>query len=215
MSQLNITIDGRSLTAYEDETILQVALRNDIYIPHLCYHPKLRPIGVCRLCFVEVDSVPVLSCRTKVEENMNIKTTTPEIDDMRRVNIEIIVANHHVTCRGCAAIGHCTLQKLMGKIRLNKRRVLRLRPPSEELPLDTTNPHFNYDPNKCVLCEICVRTCETIQNALYIVGRGYSTHIEFYGDSSKCASCGECVSRCPVGALIPKDQSITKQASSS
>lgn len=215
MSELTITIDGNTLTAHEDETILQVALRNDIYIPHLCYHPDLNPIGVCRLCFVEVDSVPVLSCKTKVENNMNIKTSTPEIDEIRRVNVEILVANHHATCKGCSAIKYCALQKLKGKIRIDKKRVLRLRPPSQKLPLDTTNPYFDYDPNKCILCEICVRTCEGIQNALYVVGRGYSSRIKFYGDSSKCASCGECVSRCPVAGLIPKDQNMPKQASSS
>jgi len=215
MSRINLTIDGRSITAEENETILQVASRHDIYIPHLCHHPDLDPVGVCRLCFVDVDSTPVLSCKTKVENGMKVKTTTPEIEAVRRTNIEVIVANHHATCKGCSAIGKCTLQKLMGHIHLNKKRVLRLRLPAQKVPLDTTNPYFDYDPNKCVLCEICLRTCKTIQDALFIVGRGYAARIAFYGDASRCKSCYQCVARCPVGALIQKNNIEPREAVSS
>ncbi len=94
----------------------------------------------------------------------------------------------------------------MAHLRIDRRRIRRLRLPKEELPLDTSNPFFDYDPNKCVLCNICVQTCEDIHgsSSLYFVGRGYDAKIAFFGDKSRCESCGECVARCQVGALMPK-----------
>jgi len=205
MDKVTLNIDGQEVTADKETTVLQTALHNDIYIPHLCYHPDLKPSGVCRLCMVEIEGKIVFSCRTPVEQGMVIKTKTPEIEKARRTNIEMLVANHHISCRGCPGRGQCALQKIMAFIHIDKKRVRRLRPPKEELPQDNLNPFFDYDPNKCVVCEICVRTCEEIQHALNIVGRGYSTKIAFNGDSSKCESCMECVARCPVAGLIPKE----------
>jgi formate dehydrogenase major subunit len=94
----------------------------------------------------------------------------------------------------------------MANLRIDRRRVRRLRPPKEELPLETLNPCLDYEPNKCVRCGICVQTCEDLfgTSCLYFVERGYGTKITFFGDKSKCESCLECVARCPVGVLIPK-----------
>jgi len=137
------------------KTILEAALQNDIYIPHLCYHPDLESIGACR---------------------------------------------------GCSSSRQCELQRIMAYLHIDRRRIRRLRLPKEDLPKDTSNPFFDYDPNKCVLCGICVQTCEDVQgvSALHFVGRGYDTKIAFFENKSRCESCGECVLRCPVGALIPK-----------
>ena len=211
MNKVTLTIDGQQIVADEEATILQTALNNNIYIPHLCYHPDLSPPAVCRLCVVEVNGEQVFSCRTKVEQGMVVKTRGPDVDKIRRTNVEILVANHHVTCRGCPGSGHCVLQKIMAYIRIDRKRVRRLRPPKEELPRDNSNPFFDYDPNHCVLCELCVHTCEKIQGALNLVGRGYNTKIVFFGDSSKCESCMECVARCPVGALIAKEKNHVSQ----
>lgn len=206
MDNVSLTIDDLSVVANKESTILRAALQNGIYIPHLCFHSDLNPSGVCRLCMVEVEGQVNFSCLTSVKEGMVIKTRTPMIDKVRRTNIEIIVANHHVTCRGCSASGHCELQKIMAYIRIDRKRVRRLRLPNEELPKNNSNPFFYYDPNKCVFCEICVRTCHKIQEALNIVGRGYNSKIAFWGDSSICESCMECVVRCPVGALMKNKQ---------
>ena len=212
MDKVTLTIDDVEVVTDKGTTILQAALQNDIYIPHLCHHPDLKPSGVCRLCIVEVDGETALSCRTPVIEGLSVKTRTPEIDKVRRANIEILVANHHVTCKGCAGTGHCALQKIMAYIRIDRKRVRRLRLPKEELPTDTLNPFFDYDPNKCVLCGICVHTCIPIQHAMNIVGRGPKTKIAFFGDSSLCESCGKCVVRCPVGALISKEKADLRES---
>ena len=212
VDKVTLNIDGLEVVTDKETTVLQTALNNGIYIPHLCYHPDLKPFGICRLCMVDVDGKVVISCRTPVEQGMVVKTRSPVVDKVRRINIEILVANHHVTCRGCPGSGRCALQEIMAYIRIDRKRVHRLRPAKEELPLDNSNPFFDYDPNKCVLCEICVHTCEKIQDGLKVVGRGYSTKIAFFGDSSRCESCGECVARCPVGALIPKENVVLQQS---
>jgi predicted molibdopterin-dependent oxidoreductase YjgC len=201
MDKVALTIDGLEVVTDKETTIFQTAHHNSIYIPHLCYHPHLMPSGICRLCMVEVDGKVVISCRTPVEQGMVVRTRSPEVDKLRRIIIEILVANHHSTCRGCPGSGPCALQKIMGYIRIDRGRVRRLRPTKEELPRNNSNPFFNYDPNKCVLCKICVHTCEKIQGALNVVGRGCSAKMAFFGDSFKCESCKECVARCPVGAL--------------
>ena len=111
MEKVTLTIDDREVVTAEGTSILQAALQSDIYIPHLCYHPELKPAGVCRLCIVESGGEELLSCRTPVREGMVVRTRTPEIDQARRVNIEILVANHHLICKGCAGNKNCVLQQ--------------------------------------------------------------------------------------------------------
>ncbi len=206
MDNVTLTIDDLKVVTDKETSILQAALKNDIYIPHLCYHPDLKPSGVCRLCMVDLGGEVVISCRTPVEPGMVVKTKSSQVDKAVRPVVELLIADHHSTCRGCPSNGHCELQRIMAHLRIDRRRVRRLRLPGEELPLDTSNPVFDYDPNKCAFCGICVQTCQEIQEAgfLYPVGRGYNIKVTFYGDESKCDSCLECVARCPVGALLPK-----------
>ena len=211
MNKVTLTIDDQEIVSEKETTILQAALQNDIYIPHLCYHPDLNPSGVCRLCMVDVDGKVVMSCQTPVEEGMAVKVRSPEVDSIRRTNIEILVADRHLKCRGCPGSGPCKLQKIMGFIRIDRKRVRRLRLPDEELPVDSSNPFFDYDPNHCVLCDICVHICEPIQHAMNVVGRGYGARVAFYGDSSKCEACMACVAACPVGALTASKDSVSQK----
>ena len=211
MGKVTFTIDEQMLEANEGTSVLAAALQNDIYIPHLCYHPELESRGACRLCLVEIDGSLVTACRTPVEADMVIRTNTTKIDRAIRPVVELLIANHHITCRGCPSSGKCQLQKLMAELRIDRRRVRRLRVPEEELPLDTSPPCFDYDPNKCVLCGICIQTCEKIHgtSSLYFLNRGTDTRVAFYGDEAGCASCLECINRCPVGVLLPKQASNT------
>ena len=207
MDKICFSIDGRQVFADKGTTILEVALENDIYIPHLCYHSNLEPRGACRLCMVEVNNGDlVMACRTLAENGMEARTCSANVDKAIRPIVELLITDHHASCRGCPSSGRCELQKIMANLRIDRRRVKRLRPPKEELPLETLNPFLDYDPNKCVRCEICVQTCEDLfgTSYLYFVERGYGIKIAFFGDESKCESCLECVARCPIGVLIPK-----------
>jgi NADH dehydrogenase/NADH:ubiquinone oxidoreductase subunit G len=211
MGKVTLTIDNLALEVDEGTSVLAAALQNDIYIPHLCYHPALEGRGACRLCLVEIDGRLVTACRVPVAPGMVVRTKSPEIDQAIRPVVELLIANHHITCRGCPSSGKCELQKLMARLRIDRRRVRRLRVPEEEFPLDTSPPCFDYDPNKCVLCGICVQTCQDLHGtgSLYFLNRGTDTRVAFYGDESRCTSCMECVKRCPVGVLLPKQNKST------
>lgn len=212
MAGVNIEIDEKKILVEEGTSILEAALNNKIFIPHLCYHPDLKPAGSCRLCLVEINGGKIVtSCRTKVKEGMSIKTNTDVLDKIRRPIVEMIIANHHMDCKDCLKKGQCQLQRIMGFMKIDKTRIKRLRLPDKEIPIDTSNPFFYRDHNKCVLCGICVRTCKEIvgMNSIEFAGRGVNTKIATFGDKpiaeSNCISCGECVVRCPVGALIIRD----------
>jgi len=206
-----LTIDGLEIAADPGMTLLEAALASGIYIPHLCYHPDLEPVGVCRLCMVEIEGRGLtLACRAPVEPGLVVKTESPEIDAVRRIAAELLIVNHHADCLACAKNDQCELQRIALYVGIDEARLERLRRAEREIPIDTSNPFFDHDPNKCVLCGICVRTCEEIQGvgAIDFAFRGYDTIISTFGNKpiaqSRCESCGECVVRCPVGALRPK-----------
>ncbi len=211
MEKISIRIDDKDILTPKGATIIEAALANNIYIPHLCYHPDLKPAGSCRVCLVELDDGKLASsCRTPVKDGMVIKTKSPKLDKVRRPIIEMIMANHHMDCRNCLKKGRCVLQRIRAYMKIDKKSVKCLRLSKDELPVDDSNPFFIRDHNKCVLCGICVRTCQEIQrlSAIDFAGRGDKTKIATFGDKpiaqSACVSCGECVIRCPVGAMVLK-----------
>jgi len=211
VDKIRLTIDGLEIAAEPAVTVMEAALQNDIYIPHLCYHPDLEPVGVCRLCMVEIEGRGLtLSCRTPVQEGLVVWTESPQVTEVRRVAAELLIVNHHADCLACAKNDQCELQRIAAYVGIDQQRLARLRHPEKTVPLDTSNPFFDRDPNKCVLCGICVRTCKQLQgiSAIDFAFRGYDTTISTFGDKplaeSCCESCGECVVRCPVGALTAK-----------
>ncbi|MFW6139429.1 MAG: formate dehydrogenase subunit alpha [Spirochaetota bacterium] len=212
MDKLTLTIDGAAVQAKKGATILEAALENNIYIPHLCYHPDLAPAGVCRLCLVEIDGKKIdISCKTSAQDGMYIKTDTPEIERIRRVTTELLIINHPQDCLSCAQNDQCELQKVANYVGIDEKRLERLRGEQKSLPVDDSNPFFVYDKNKCVLCGICVRTCDDIVGVsnFEFAYRGYNAIVSTFDNKpmleSRCVSCGECVQRCPVGALSIKD----------
>ena len=208
---ITLTIDGLRLTASVNSTILETALENGIYIPNLCYHPDLKPIGVCRLCMVEVKGRGITTaCNTQVEEGLEILTENPEINQIRTTAVKLLLANHPSDCLNCNKDNQCELQKIAAFVGIDHDSMKNMVRTTRILPIDHSNPFFDFDPNKCVLCGICVRTCDEIQGVFAIdyANRGYDTVISTFGNNpfieSECESCGECVIRCPVGALAIK-----------
>ncbi len=212
MKKVTITIDALEIKADKGMTVLEAALANNLYIPHLCHHPDLKPVGACRLCMVEIEGRGMTtSCNTPVEDGIVVKTDTPEINKVRRIAVELTVVNHRGNCLTCAKDTDCELQRAANYVGVETERLRRLRNTGSTRPIDTSNPFFTRDPNKCVLCGICVRTCREIQGvgAIDFAFRGFNTTVATFGNKpivdSRCESCGECVVRCPVGALVPKN----------
>ena len=163
MDKLNLVIDGVEVSATEGTTILEAATANGIYIPHLCFHPDLKPVGICRLCMVEIDEKRIdVSCKTPVQEGMRVRTETEELTKIRKVAVELLLANHPTDCLSCSENTKCDLQRVASYIGIDERRMKLLRRTTKTLEIDSSNPFFDYDPNRCVLCGICVRTCADI-----------------------------------------------------
>jgi formate dehydrogenase (NADP+) alpha subunit len=212
MKKVTLTIDGLKVRADQGSTVLQAALANGLYIPNLCNHPDLVPAGLCRVCVVKVDDWKItISCKLPVKEGMVISTEDPEVQRIRKSTVELLVANHPMTCLTCSRDANCELQRVASYVGINQDDLKRYRRSVRQLPLDSSNPFFDVDHSKCILCGICVRTCDELQNinAIDYVRRGVNTSIGTLGNKpiadSRCESCGECVVRCPVAALSPKD----------
>lgn len=213
--QLKFTIDGQEVIAEKGMSVLDAALANDIYIPHLCYHPDLESVGSCRLCGVEVDGGNmVMSCMTPAKEGIDVKTDSEAIHRARKVAMELLILDHDMDCLACEAADDCELLKVAAYLGIEPEDLQDLRPLGRDLPIDESNPFFLFDPNKCILCGICVRTCDEIVGlgALGYINRGFQTVVGTFGDKgfldSICESCGECITRCPVGALAPKEPQL-------
>ena len=208
--QVSLIIDDVEVRAAPGATVLEAALAAGIYIPHLCHHPDLKPVGVCRLCMVDIAGRgPAPSCVVPAEPGMTVRTDSPQVNSIRRVAAELLIANHPGECLACAKNNRCELQRIAAYVGLGPERLARLRRPEMNRPVDHSNPFFKFDPNQCVLCGICVRTCDEIVGvaAIDFAFRGFKTTISTFGNApwaeSRCVSCGECVVRCPVEALLP------------
>lgn len=201
-----ITINGMRIEVAEGTTVLEAARLLDIPIPTLCHHPKLTPFGGCRLCIVEIKGIPrpVTSCTTPVADGMEVVTTSPQLENLRKTVMELILSDHPNDCMICEKAGDCTLQEMayFYGIRENrfegKRRVY---------PKRDGNPFIERDMEKCILCGRCVKVCGEIQgvSAIDFAYRGFKAKVcPVYEKDLDCEFCGQCVAVCPTGALTGK-----------
>ncbi len=211
-----LKIDGRDFSAREDETILDVARENGIFIPKLCELDGLSTVGACRLCLVEVAGSNRLqaSCVTRVEEGMEVTTASERLHRYRKGIVELLFTERNHVCAVCVSNGHCELQTLAQKLDITHIH-FQYRFPQESV--DASHERFVIDHNRCILCTRCVRVCDEIEGAHTwdVMGRGIDCKVitdlnQEWGTSETCTSCGKCVQVCPTGALSEKGRSVAE-----
>lgn len=213
MSGVNLTIDDKKVTVEKGTTILKAAKKLGIEIPHLCYRDDLAPFSGCRICVVEVEKAKnlIASCSYPVAEGMVVYTDTPRVKKARRMVIELLLSDHPYDCMTCEKSGDCKLEKYAYQMGVTTSR---FKGEKHAYPADLSNPFFERDYNKCILCGRCVTVDNQVQHAEAIdfIGRGFDMkpgaafdrHLQ--DDISTCVFCGQCVGVCPTGALMDKSR---------
>lgn len=213
---LKLKIDDRNIEAVEGSSILQASLNAGTYIPFLCHHPDLTPTGECGLCLVEVEgnSDLVLSCNTPIVAGMKVITKSDRLKSARREAMEKILEGHPAECGTCNKYLNCELQSLKQYI---SEEEYKPRGKPRLFNVDTCNPLFNIEPNKCVLCKRCVRACKELRGVGILeekTAKNGDRYIGRKGDASlkgaDCRFCGACVEVCPSGAIMDKPELLKK-----
>jgi len=203
MKTIHLVIDDKPIIAPEGTNIFQAALDNGIYIPGLCYHPKLSQFGGCRLCMVEVTEKRTghrFACAHPVSEGMIVKVSTPKVIRYRKSVMEYLLVHHELSCPICDKAGECNLQDITHELNQSPSRFKAVR---MDYPMVRDNPVLELNRNRCVLCGRCVSTCKEIEGiaAIDFQNRGIKTVIGTAFDRPlECSFCGGCVAVCPTGA---------------
>jgi NADP-reducing hydrogenase subunit HndD len=211
MENVNVKINGISVSVPAGSTILEAAHIAGIKIPTLCFLKEINEIGACRMCVVEVKGARnlVAACVHPVSEGMEVLTNTPLLIESRKRTLELILSDHEKKCLSCVRSGKCELQELCQELGVADEDYFAGE--TNHYEPDTSATHMVRDNNKCILCRRCSAVCEKVQ-AVGVIGpnnRGFATFIGSafdmgLGDTS-CVSCGQCIAACPTGALYEKD----------
>ncbi len=211
MKEITLSFDGKECKGVLGDTILEVAQKNDVYIPTLCYLKGLSPIGACRMCVVEVEKNPKLltSCTTPAVDGMVVHTKTEKLQKYRKQILELLFAGRNHFCMYCSQSGDCELQRLAIEHGMDAVRYPYLYAPFEN---DATHPDLMMDHNRCVLCLRCIRVCAEKVGAhtLDLQKRGWAATVcadlgQKLGESSTCVSCGACAQVCPTGTITIRE----------
>ena len=209
---IDVTIDGQKLSVAKGTKILEACQKIGINVPTLCHLKDVSSHGSCGICVVEVKGARrlVRSCMYTVLPNMEITTNNERIRKSRKLNLELLLANHPLDCLTCERNLNCELQKLAQDLGVRETRFQRTK--KRLLPLDVSSSSLVRDPNKCILCNRCVEVCSQMQtvHAIDIVGRGLSSKVSTFMDKGLgnvvCTNCGQCSLVCPTGAITEKSQ---------
>jgi len=203
MADVNLTVDGKKLTAPAGTLLIEACKSVGIEVPSFCYYPNLSLQGACRMCLVKVEKMPKLqtACTTVVGEGMAVTTESEEIKQARKSMLELLLGNHPLDCPVCDAGGECELQDMTFSYGAAESKFMEAKNHKEE---QQWSPVVFFDRPRCILCYRCVRICGEGMDvwALGVQNRGVSSIIApNQGDHLECEECGMCIDICPVGAL--------------
>ncbi|HCL26103.1 MAG TPA: hypothetical protein DHW65_07150 [Dehalococcoidia bacterium] len=239
--QITISFDGQEVVTQPGKMVLEAAIEAGVYVPYLCYHPGMKPYGACRMCVVSVEGqrgYPA-ACTLPVADGMKVQTGSPEVNDLRKSVMEMLIAEHPSGCLTCHRIDICGPTNVcLRHVSVNDRCVtcpknercelkdtvrylgMNLESPLNykyrQIPLEVADPFYDRDYNLCIVCGRCVRACEELRgdDAIgFVMRSGQALVGTSFGTSlleSGCEFCGSCIDVCPVGALVERDNKWEK-----
>ncbi len=205
---VELTVDGRKVTVPAGTSVFDAARMNGIAIPTLCHQQNETPVGVCRVCVVDVGGrVLTASCVRPAENGMVVNTASDRVRGARRTLVELLMSDHPSPCARQQNTGDCELETLAKQFGLTQPRFVHR---STGRGKDDSSPSIAVEFDACILCDRCIRGCSEIRHNFVLgrMGKGAQAGIAFDNNlpmgSSSCVSCGECMVSCPTGALTNK-----------
>ena len=205
-SFVRFTLDGKTCLAEEGAQLVAAAREAGVYIPTLCNYPGIPPKGACRICTVLVNGIPQTACTTKVAEDMNVATSTPELEAFRKSVVEILFAEGNHLCPSCERSGNCELQALAYRYRVTVSSFPYLFPKRD---VEAWHPKLVKDHNRCIQCKRCIRGIHNAEgHAIFAFGkRGDKVVINIDRETSRNIGddlAQQAMDICPVGAILRK-----------
>jgi [NiFe] hydrogenase diaphorase moiety small subunit len=201
-------IDGTPIPFEPDQTVLQAALKAGVFIPHLCYYPGMRPGGNCKLCTVVINGRHTSACTTQARAGIEVENNTPELNDKRRLLLQMLFVEGNHFCPGCEKSGNCQLQAAAYDLEMMTPHFNHFFPNRK---VDASHPEAFLDMNRCINCGLCVQaSAEADHKRVFALsGRGMAARIVINTASgnlgeSNFALSDKAASVCPVGAILPK-----------
>jgi [NiFe] hydrogenase diaphorase moiety small subunit len=207
--KITLTIDGKDITGEKGQTIMEAAIANNIYIPHLCHHPDLAPYGSCRVCTCIVNGRPQTACTFPIADGMEVENDTQQVNEMRKQIVEMLFVEGNHYCMFCEKSGNCELQALGYRFGLTTPRYPYQFPHRE---VDASHPDVWIDRDRCVLCARCIRASKDVdgKHAFDFAGRGPERHIAADAsdgvENTPVTADDKAMQVCPVGSLMLKRQ---------
>jgi formate dehydrogenase major subunit len=205
---IELYLDGKTVDAKEGELLVDLLIRQEAKVPHVCYHAQLGGIETCDTCMVEVNGELVRACGTRVVPGMKIASKSPRADSAQREAFDRVLANHMLYCTVCDNNnGNCTIHNTTKMLEVEHQAIPFTTKPYK---VDDTNPFYRYDPDQCVLCARCVEACQNVEVNETLSINWDDPHPRVLWDGGKtigessCVSCGHCVTVCPCNALMEK-----------
>jgi [NiFe] hydrogenase diaphorase moiety small subunit len=202
------TLDGKTIPFSEGQTIIQAAIEAGEYIPHLCFNPEFKPHGSCKLCTVKANGRQTASCTQQPQPGMVVESNTKELNDERRVLLQMLFVEGNHFCPSCEKSGNCQLQATAYALDMMSSHFDQFFP---DRPVDATHPEYLLDFNRCILCSLCVRASRDVdgKNVFALSGRGIKSHLIVNAKSGNLEDTdfsGEdkAAHVCPVGVIIKK-----------